>query len=349
MWDVQNKEWFSVSNASATHYLNHTYGTIELERNLILALNRNHRNTYRRLGKIFVSGTSEELILWMDDKLNDRVATFRDVTVSSEGWIVQKGTCFAVKNGGCPTPSHWMNSTNVLFYDHLVSIAAYWTYGPWHFTMEALVALANIANTDLHSSFIHVTSKNQYVMQWMDILKIPSERVVYRSISTNILIVPEMGRCGSPSAKQLQWLRRSIYQVLHLPEKLKNVVLIKRTKKRVMRKFNEIEHLIQNISKNDKRQFILHNDNALPSLKVQLQYFANADIIIGPHGAGLVNAISAKPGTCIIEFLPMDINVCYMQMSYLMGHKYFGIQLRADYTIDINILNKTVTRCLTYL
>jgi hypothetical protein len=43
----------------------------------------------------------------------------------------------------------------------------------------------------------------------------------------------------------------------------------------------------------------LHDDSSLPSIPEQLQRFANASIIIGPHGAGMVNIIASKRRTCL--------------------------------------------------
>jgi hypothetical protein len=44
-------------------------------------------------------------------------------------------------------------------------------------------------------------------------------------------------------------------------------------------------------------EFVLHDDSSLPSIPEQLQRFANASIIIGPHGAGMVNIIASKRRT----------------------------------------------------
>lgn len=47
--------------------------------------------------------------------------------------------------------------------------------------------------------------------------------------------------------------------------------------------------------------------------------FAVADIIVAPHGAGLVNLLTAWPGTAIIELLPElhATYLCYMQASHV--------------------------------
>jgi hypothetical protein len=46
-----------------------------------------------------------------------------------------------------------------------------------------------------------------------------------------------------------------------------------------------------------KLEFGLHDDSSLPSIPEQLQRFANASIVIGPHGAGMANIVASKRRT----------------------------------------------------
>jgi capsular polysaccharide biosynthesis protein len=55
-----------------------------------------------------------------------------------------------------------------------------------------------------------------------------------------------------------------------------------------MQKFNVIQQLVENFANEQRLEFVLHDDSSLPSIPEQLQRFANASIIIGPHGAGLL-------------------------------------------------------------
>ena len=59
-------------------------------------------------------------------------------------------------------------------------------------------------------------------------------------------------------------------------------------------------------------------DWQMPSQEEVFRRLGSADAIIGPHGAGQTNAIVARPGTCLMEFIPTDWFVlCYWRMS---GH-----------------------------
>ena len=70
-------------------------------------------------------------------------------------------------------------------------------------------------------------------------------------------------------------------------------------------------------------------DWSLPDQAVIFHIIANADVVIGVHGAGLTNTIIARPGTCIVEFMPADWFVpCYWRMSGQLGlqHHLFVVE-----------------------
>ncbi|MDI2112822.1 glycosyltransferase family 61 protein [Commensalibacter nepenthis] len=55
----------------------------------------------------------------------------------------------------------------------------------------------------------------------------------------------------------------------------------------------------------------------------QLHLFANADHIIGAHGAGLANMVFCKPGTQIIELMPHTlVRWCYRQIAMVADLPY---------------------------
>jgi hypothetical protein len=68
---------------------------------------------------------------------------------------------------------------------------------------------------------------------------IPSNRIIEGTVAANTLNVPEMGRCGAPSLTQINWLRTIIPSTI--PVHPNSIILIKRTRKRVMQKFNAIQ------------------------------------------------------------------------------------------------------------
>ncbi len=71
----------------------------------------------------------------------------------------------------------------------------------------------------------------------------------------------------------------------------------------------------------------------------QVKLFAEAKIIIGPHGAGLTNMIFSKTGTSIIEIHPTKVTrFHYWMMANILGHKYSCVVGDKEETFG-NIMN----------
>ncbi|XP_052088010.1 uncharacterized protein LOC127725190 [Mytilus californianus] len=348
IWSNDNPSWFNVTFVEFASSPVQLVGSVTVDSENILSLKQNHREVYRQLGKILNDNDEKKLQAWhgLDTrlKLGGRIATFNDVVVSSDGWIVDSKYDLAVRNGGCQTTTNLLvRKFLVTRYRSVITIAARWCEGIWHFPMEALVGLAHITEYNKQNSFIHVSEKNEWVMQWLKLIGVNKNRVIHGTISADTLIVPQMAKCGSPSLDQLQWLRKSI--PLKIPLNKQSILLIKRTRKRMMPNFDEIQSLVEKFAKEVDLDFVLHDDRSLPSLTLQLERFSKASIVIGPHGAGMVNLIASKNRTCVIEFSPTVSNTCYMSLSYLLGHNYFSVPLYENQTVKIHKVEKALNAC----
>jgi hypothetical protein len=57
----------------------------------------------------------------------------------------------------------------------------------------------------------------------------------------------------------------------------------------------------------------------------QINMFRNADIVVGPHGAGLSNIVFCEPGAVLYEFVPEGyLNSCFNVPARAAGVHYFG-------------------------
>ncbi|MEL6323756.1 MAG: glycosyltransferase family 61 protein [Pseudomonadota bacterium] len=85
------------------------------------------------------------------------------------------------------------------------------------------------------------------------------------------------------------------------------------------------------------------------SVAEQADLFASADVILGVHGAALVNLVFAKPGTRVVELIPKNhLNPCFLRLAQTAGlaHRLvMGLEaphplalmrqdIRADLTVD---------------
>ena len=59
------------------------------------------------------------------------------------------------------------------------------------------------------------------------------------------------------------------------------------------------------------------------SVREQIQLFQQADFVIGPHGAGLVNTVFCRPGTCVIEIgTPVRPSALFYYIAHHRGLRY---------------------------
>lgn len=59
-------------------------------------------------------------------------------------------------------------------------------------------------------------------------------------------------------------------------------------------------------------------------LKDQAALFAQASVVLGPHGAGFTNTVFCKPGTKVIEFYGEHVEPCFWITSELLGLDHYA-------------------------
>jgi tetratricopeptide (TPR) repeat protein len=139
-------------------------------------------------------------------------------------------------------------------------------------------------------------------------------------IQAGTLIIPSFS--GNPawmSKFACHFLRRSFLQhllkpVIHSPKRL----YVSRQSTATRRILNEQQLIDQLVSLGFKPV-------ALETLSVveQITLFANAEVVIAPHGSGLTNILFCKPETTIIElFSPNYVYPCYWYLANLVELNY---------------------------
>ena len=87
----------------------------------------------------------------------------------------------------------------------------------------------------------------------------------------------------------------------------------------------------------------------------QVEMFAEAKIIVGPHGAGFTNAVFCEPGTVLIEFMPTGrIIDCFERLARIGGLTYHclvcaetdtgGGPVTNDHAVDRSSLRDVIAR-----
>jgi hypothetical protein len=308
---------------------------------LLQLLTTDNRDSYKKLA---VKIQERKPLKEWKTICKNRVITIKNAVIIPSGMIINPDGIWFM--GGCVKERKITREQALHYYYNIVrtqpcykkiiSIAALWANGVWHFPMEALVALKLIHNFE--DTYLHITQKSKLCLSWINLvnINISPDRIIDNTIYAEELILPEMGLCGNPYYDQLLWLRDRVHY--SIPDNsLQNLfILIKRNARRSIKNHAIIENICKNFCKQRNLQFYLHDDLFLPPLKEQMAIFNKAKVIIGPHGGGGTNLVATKNTTCFIEFLnTSDINLCYTRIAYLLNIEYFGITY--DLSEGVNI------------
>jgi hypothetical protein len=71
------------------------------------------------------------------------------------------------------------------------------------------------------------------------------------------------------------------------------------------------------------------------SVREQIDLFARADLVVGPHGAGLTNVVYGDE-MGVVELFGSKLMATFDRLSELMGHEYTALQCRQD-GLDVRV------------
>ena len=181
-------------------------------------------------------------------------------------------------------------------------------------------------NLDRIDQFIVNRISNQFQVQTLIELGVPQDRIIETSASMHILVerlyIPARpSRMSDMPRWVCEFLRSRFLKELSTRPKLPKRIYIARTN--VNHRWVENQYEVEGFLSSMGFETI-----GLESLAVteQAQLFANAEVIVAPHGAGLTNLVFSRPGTTVIEiFTPRYINACYWALSNLVSARYFFV------------------------
>lgn len=250
-------------------------------------------------------------------------------------WIRHTGGC------GCAPPLNTRSLTPAQAdlnqaHAQVITLACRWGDQTWHFPMEAMVGLYSIPTALLHDQrvLIHLTQITEYTKAWLTLLNIPPDRLIGGTVYAQKLIVPYLGGCGTPHLFQIKALKSTIHNQLKLQSpaqplskngKQKLLVLIERTRSRPLHNAVQLRQAVSAYAARHNFALHLHTDTNLPPLAVQLHLFAQADLVVGPHGGTSVLAPAMQEDKGWVEIMEVGTeseNLCGARVSYLCGLRH---------------------------
>ena len=284
------------------------------------------------------------------------IHAFYDGVVNPNGYVytgsltIRDVVCQRNREGANELPKSYKKSPLV---NEVFVITQFWSKGFFHKNAETIPRIAPYLqflkeNTDIKIHVIEIysdpiTNATKSTAKSLELLGIHHSRLVKDVVRAKIVYWPQVTNCGYPSTYLSQLLsyryRQSLERTATDHQVRNSMVMIKRTLSRSLNDQEGKEEVLRALAKKYHLEFVLFSDDALPSFVEQARVFNRAKVVVGPHGAGLVNIIYSEPGTVVIEGTksPPHIVMCYIRLAHILGHHYHGIPSKEPWSGIVDI------------
>uniref|UniRef100_A0A7S1KYC6 Glycosyltransferase 61 catalytic domain-containing protein n=1 Tax=Neobodo designis TaxID=312471 RepID=A0A7S1KYC6_NEODS len=251
--------------------------------------------------------------------------------VSASGYTI---TCegVALTAGGClwelsaPRPLPWQAAVPARI---VVSLCDAWCKGYYHFTHEHLprVALVHPLLVSGEAVLALPHRMNSFQQQFFeDILGI--KRIEVGTVAGGVVLHPSPMRCGNTFSGTLHLFRRLVFSRLNITHRLSaqrgaklRLLFAERSKgSRMATNYKAIKsHLMSRF----QHKLDFNTTTGREHVMDQINLFARADIVLGPHGANLANSMFMRSGSHVVEMASMAKgNMCYYTTAVRVGLQY---------------------------
>lgn len=203
----------------------------------------------------------------------------------------------------------WKQPIKVIELDAAVMIYQFWSKGYYHAMVESLPRLVYVLDyLRLHPETIIISSHPYLYQRRQTINRIlglsPKQRWLSydkkRTYSVKRLLIPTGTRCGRAQPKCIEELRRAVEStstIKNLPRSnsANKMILLQKRRSRKILNHNELLQALQAEFPN-VREFY-----GTEPLADTVELHRAADLIIGPHGAGLSNVVFSRRGAGLVE------------------------------------------------
>ena len=216
--------------------------------------------------------------------------------------------------------------------------------GYCHWLLEELPRLL-ILNREHHDAALIAHTEAPFIREALDFGKFPGRFLKagrYSHFECEQLIIPGLvGRSGRPTPRMVRLLTEFTAPLRKPGIKLGERLYITREKAGRRQVTNETE-LWRCL---EVRGFTKVRPEEL-SWAEQLNAFAQAKVIVAPHGAGLANLVFCQPGVRVVEFFNRSyVNPCFWQLAGVKGLDYRPVVSISDETITCDLRANRANIC----
>jgi len=197
----------------------------------------------------------------------------------------------------------------------------------YHWLFDVLPRLGLIRKGGLSVDYYFANTMLPFQRDTLRLLGLPGDRLLSSTEETHLLadelVIPSLPGpvySLSPQRYACEYLR-SAFLPKEGARRPHRAIYISRADAGSRRVINEAE-IQEELASYD---FQLVTLGKLPFAE-QVELFADARIVVGPHGAGLANAVFCQPGTVLIEFMPENRVIdCFERTARFVGMTYHAI------------------------
>jgi capsular polysaccharide biosynthesis protein len=222
-----------------------------------------------------------------------------------------------------------------------------WCGAYFHWVLDTLPRASLLPLAEMPELRVVVPDRqSSFHTQSLDMIGVPHERRV-RYDRTQLIVgelwFPSLGRTGNPPRWLVEWLRSTFAPAP--PSEASRRLYVSRADAPGRRVHNEAEVRAML----ERHGFEVFEGTGMPFAE-QMRVFSETSVIVGPHGAGLVNCFAAT-GAILIELIePRYLNGCYYALADAAGHDYWFLMAESsgasDLRVDVRRLEATLEAAL---
>jgi len=193
----------------------------------------------------------------------------------------------------------------------------------FHFLTEAIPKLRLFAKAGVQVDKLYAPMSRPYHREMFELFGIDTKRIIPEShhahVQADNVYVPNHRRQVRREETQFLYDTAAQQPWSKVAQEPRKRVYVSRSRMKTRNCLNESEFMPQL----EKLGFECHYLEKM-TVRQQVELFQQADVIMGPHGAGLGNMVFAPPGTKVIElgtpYRPYD---CFGELAAACGHPFY--------------------------
>lgn len=190
---------------------------------------------------------------------------------------------------------------------------------------------------------------NTWMRQSLEMLGVAEDRILLTKSdhiqAEQLLFFPTIGKLYNPPRWALDWLRTRFFPFMNHSPNQKKRIFVSRRKARARNVINE-DQVMAYLSDYGFEAYVLED----MSLAEQIDLFSQAEVVVGPHGAGFTNMVFATDAILIEIFEIHHMNSGLYIFSHDVGHSCWYVMAESvdggNMRVDLEQLKRTLDLAL---